>query len=124
VTTRTAASSFVPRGDSECDLPLETRGRPVKFVLLEHLSHGDNFMMFWEMIFRVILAYLRKLASQRRGRSAGATASVVQPAVMGLGAIKPSLTEPRGGFQPTYFESRFLRARCGREDHGRSTDRR
>jgi hypothetical protein len=32
------------------------------FVLREQLSYGDNFMMFWEMIFRVILAYLRKLA--------------------------------------------------------------
>jgi hypothetical protein len=27
--------------------------------------------MFWEMIFRVILAYLRKLAGQLRGRLAG-----------------------------------------------------
>src|SRR5262249_23918083 len=55
----------------------EARGRQVRFVLWEQFSHG-----VWDMILRVILAYLRKLARQPRGRSAGATASVVLPAVM------------------------------------------
>src|SRR5262249_29016561 len=70
-----AVSSFLHRGG--CDLPLEARGRQVRFVLWKQFSHG-----VWEIIFRVILAYLRKLARQPRGRSAGATASVVLPAVM------------------------------------------
>jgi hypothetical protein len=54
-----AVSSFVHRGDSQCDL--RGPGTAARFVLREQLSYGDSFMMFWEMIFRVILAYLRKI---------------------------------------------------------------
>ena len=72
-----AVCTFVDRGDSQCDL--RGPGAATRFVLREQLSYGDNFMMFWEMIFRVILAYLRKLASQPRGRSASVRSHGLEP---------------------------------------------
>ena len=72
-----AVCTFVDRGDSQCDL--RGPGAATRFVLREQLSYGDNFMMFWEMIFRVILAYLRKLASQPRGRSASVPSHGLEP---------------------------------------------